>query len=255
MRQSGSRIVSKAHTTNNSMARSRGHKHRFGSRAYSVRGYPYRDDRGGRSNFLRHDFQARMTHSVQRNRDKVNMHERKPGDETCNICVMNRHWARVCRTPQHVVDCYQASRDNKENGIKEHVTEASGPLTIVEANRSKVIPIQGRRSFQVSDFVKGTGSKKKRQIQRLMVPTGGSLLGLRIVLLYPNISIVYTMQLISLGGYILEVQYYSVLFQDYVYGIMVLSLSDDIFLRLSLIMLMIFLVLRYYLSRMIHSRD
>ena len=39
-------------------------------------------------------------------------------EETCYRCGMKGHWSRVCRTPKHLEDLYQASIKEKGKGIE-----------------------------------------------------------------------------------------------------------------------------------------
>ncbi|CAL2266019.1 unnamed protein product [Prunus armeniaca] len=45
-------------------------------------------------------------------------------EEACHRCGTNGHWARVCRTPKHLVDIYQASIKGKEKKAWKTIMDA-----------------------------------------------------------------------------------------------------------------------------------
>lgn len=70
-----------------------------------------------------------------------------PTESVCYHCGSTDHWSRICRTPRHLVDLYQASL--KGGRAHAHAVEAHIPPAI-ESNAAAHRP---RRAFNVADFV------------------------------------------------------------------------------------------------------
>ncbi|CAN6541272.1 unnamed protein product [Malus baccata var. baccata] len=64
------------------------------------------------------------------NRQKGKAHMNTPinPEGVCHRCGGNGHWARICRTPKHLVDLYQASL--KEKGVEINFLDQAQPMEI-----------------------------------------------------------------------------------------------------------------------------
>ncbi|XP_012854500.1 PREDICTED: uncharacterized protein LOC105974002 [Erythranthe guttata] len=163
LRPCGSQAVPEAHANQNrNMGRFRGRGRKFwrGARRGGGRGPPQdarNNDRGGyeyprRNNnntvWQRQPFQAK--------RDKGKMPAERIPENMCIRCGMTGHWAKVCRTAQHLVNLYQDSKRDKGKNVQANVTEAEMPLAVLEASTSGSMldqdPAQDGASLELSDF-------------------------------------------------------------------------------------------------------
>ena len=47
----------------------------------------------------------------------------KRHEDVCYRCGMINHWSRICRTPKHFVELYQASIKKKRKNVETNFTE------------------------------------------------------------------------------------------------------------------------------------
>ncbi|KAM0982076.1 hypothetical protein ACFX2A_015346 [Malus domestica] len=64
--------------------------------------------------------------NANRQKEKSHMNTRRNSEGVCHRCGGNRHWARTCRTPKHLVDMYQASF--KEKGVEINFLDQAQPM-------------------------------------------------------------------------------------------------------------------------------
>ena len=62
----------------------------------------------------------------QENEKYIQNTHSKAHENNCHRCGMKGHWSRICRTPKHLVDLYQASIKEKGKAIKISFTDGNG---------------------------------------------------------------------------------------------------------------------------------
>ncbi|CAL9024154.1 unnamed protein product [Prunus brigantina] len=96
--------------------------------------------------------QASHNHQKWNKQDKANGSQHSADrviEEACHRCGTNGHWARVCRTPKHLVDLYQTSIKGKGKKVETYW---------MDADLKELEPVDATH-LDVSDFFVDTDGK------------------------------------------------------------------------------------------------